>query len=340
MRYNPVVIVLLICGTACKRETEPALPTYEPVEEEITVALPSVEAQLPSVNFAEVWAYIVDGREPTIKPDIPVSDLAYFGATVNIYGKLVGVPDRNKLSWFQGRVHIVVTCEGMALTHFALEEGGSIREQLLIDLLAAAGSFDGLQIDFEQVPARDAQTFRSFLRELQAGLGDRMLSLALPARLRSIADDVYDYRSLAEIVDRILVMAYDEHWSGSEPGPIASLVWCKRVANYALSAIGTQKLIMGLPFYGRAWGFNPNNAYIYSRIEQLKDENGVSTIEYENGIPTFSYTVPVIVTVYYEDTYSLISRLQIYKEQRINAVGFWRLGQEDPRFWTFIKTKE
>ncbi|MDR2807881.1 MAG: glycoside hydrolase [Spirochaetaceae bacterium] len=345
MRYNPVVIVLLLCWTACKKQPEPPIadssePIAVEIEEEVAMVLAPLDAQLPVVSWGEVWAYIVDGREPTVRQDIPISDLAYFGATVDTYGTLVGAPDRNKLSWFQGRVHIVVTCESRALTHFALEEGSATRKQLISDLLMATEPFDGLQIDFEQVPARDRQAFRSFLRELQAGIGDKMLSVALPARLRSINDDVYDYRSIAGIVDRVLVMAYDEHWSGSEPGPIASLVWCKRIADYAFSTIGHEKLIMGLPFYGRAWGFNPNNAYIYSRIEQLKSENGVSAIEYKNGIPTFSYSVPVTVTVYYEDAYSLINRLQIYKEQNINAVGFWRLGQEDPRFWTLIRLEE
>ena len=36
-------------------------------------------------------------------------------------------------------------------------------------------------------------------------------------------DDNYDYKTLSQNVDYLILMAYDEHWNGSEPGPVASL---------------------------------------------------------------------------------------------------------------------
>jgi spore germination protein YaaH len=109
------------------------------------------------------------------------------------------------------------------------------------------------------------------------------------------------------------------------------------VAEYALSVIGREKLIMGLPFYGRAWGDNPSKAYLYSSIETLKDENHISEIRRENGIPTFDYEVPVSVKVYYEDDYSLSARMELYKSLGARAIGFWRLGQETPAVWKILR---
>jgi spore germination protein YaaH len=129
-------------------------------------------------------------------------------------------------------------------------------------------------------------------------------------------------------------MAYDEHWSGSKPGPVASLPWCKRVANYALGVVGSEKLIMGLPFYGRAWGdSNPSRALIYPSVENVK--KGVSNVEIQrdNGVPFFTYEVPVSVKLYYEDSYSLSVRMEMYKSLGVSAVGFWRLGQETRAVW-------
>jgi spore germination protein YaaH len=214
---------------------------------------------------------------------------------------------------------------------------GSARRQLTAELVKAAEPYDGLQIDFENIPKLDGAIFRSFLGELRRGLGDKTLTIALPALTRAQANDNYDYEKIAPLVDRILVMAYDEHWSTSEPGPVASMNWCKSVAAYSLRVIGAEKLVMGVPFYGRAWGHtNPSRAYIYTSIERIKSENRIQEIQRENGIPTFRYEIPVSVQVYYEDDYSLATRIDMYRAMGVKAVGFWRLGQESPTFWNYL----
>ena len=300
------------------------------------VLLPEGE-DLPVSSFNEIWAYLVSGREEALNLDHPITDLVYFGAELDSYGKLIDVPDIKKISSFQGRVHLVAACSGRALTHFALAEGSPERKALIKDLLEAAKPFQGLQIDFEYVPPRDGEAFLSFLKELRAGLGHKIFSVALPARTRPLQDDVYDYIKIKPIADRILVMAYDEHWSTSAPGPIASMGWCRNVALHALETIGTEKLIMGLPFYGRSWGsLNANRAYLYSRIEEILQEQSIKKIERESGIPTFRYDTPLSVTVYFEDAYSLSSRLEMYKKLGVSSVGFWRLGQETSDFWPLI----
>ena len=300
--------------------------------------LPPPNANLPVSNYREVWAYLIAGREQALNLNYPITDLVYFGAEVDSYGKLVDIPNFKNISSFRGRKHFVAACNSRSLTHFVLMDGSSERKALVRDLLEAAKPYDGLQIDFEYVPARDGEAFLSFLRELRAGLGGKVFSIALAARTRTISDDVYDYSKIKPLVDRILVMAYDEHWSGSEPGPVASMGWCQRVARYSIDTIGEEKLIMGLPFYGRSWGnINPNRALIYTTTEEILREQKIAEVQRENGVPYFKYTTPVSVTHYYEDAYSLSARLEMYKKTGVNQVGFWRLGQETRAFWSIIK---
>ncbi|MDR0583337.1 MAG: glycoside hydrolase [Treponema sp.] len=315
------------------------VPKEEPDEEpEPFIDLPPVNESLPVSSFGEVWAYVMVGRESALVRGLPLSDVVYFGAEVDYYGKLVDVPDRRKLQAFAGRVHLVVACNNYSLTHFVLVPDSAERKALIADLLAATKDYDGLQIDFENIPLRDGGNFLSFLGELRAGLGNKMFSAALRARTRKIADDVHDYEKIKNVVDRILVMAYDEHWSTSEPGPVASLTWCRRVAQHALDLIGREKLIMGIPFYGRAWGdTNHSRALVYSGVEDVVNENRVTQIWRENGIPTFDYTAPVRVKVYYEDDYSLAARMEMYKSIGVGSVGFWRLGQETAAVWNVVK---
>jgi hypothetical protein len=295
---------------------------------------------LPVIPFEEIWAYVVVGREAALTRGLPLTDIGYFGAEIDTYGTLTGVPRRRNLT-FPGRVHLVVSCNGRALSYFVLRPGSEERRALIADLLAATREYDGLQINFENVPPRAGDAYFTFLQELRAGLpSDKMFTVALAARTRTIANDVYDYEKILPYVDRILVMGYDEHWSGSDPGSVASMDWCRRVAEYSLRTIGREKLIMGLPFYGRAWGdYGPSRALVYTTTERIIRENNVAEIQRSNGVPTFTYNRNVSVRVYYEDEYSLSTRMQMYKAMNIRSVGFWRLGQETTRIWNYLRVE-
>jgi len=309
--------------------------------EDLPVVLPKPGEPLPASAFGEIWGYVVVGREAALVKDLPLSDIGYFSAEVDTYGKLIDVPARRNLD-FPGRVHLVLVCNSRSLTHFVLDPESRVRRELIADLLAAVNDFDGLQIDFENIPARDADTFFSFLKDLRRGLpSNKMFTIALPSRTRKLNDDQYDYEKILPYVDRILVMAYDEHWSGSKPGSVASMQWCKQVADYSLNVIGKEKLIMGLPFYGRSWGdYNPSRALVYSTTEKIIDEHNVKEIRRENGIPVFEYSKNVSIVVYYEDTYSLCTRMEMYKAMGIASIGFWRLGQETTEVWDYIKLEK
>jgi spore germination protein YaaH len=292
--------------------------------------------ELPSSSFNEIWAYVVSGNESALKMNMPVSDVVYFGAEVSSYGRLATVPKRNKLARYKGRLHISIACNSGGLTHFVIEPGSRARETLVKEILEAAQIYDGLNIDMELVPAQDAGNFISFLAELRAGLGsDKTFSVCVPARTKT--GGPYNYEKIAFLADKVFVMAYDEHWSGSKAGPVASMNWCKSVANYALRAIGREKLVMGIPFYGRAWGnTSTSRALINATTEKIKQDHGVENIKRVNGIPTFTYDVTVKVTVFYEDEYSLATRIEMYQKQGVEAVGFWRLGQETTRVWSLL----
>lgn len=298
------------------------------------------EAQVGVSTFGEIWGYLISGEEQALTGELPLTDIGYFGAEVDHYGQLVNVPNPRDIPQFLGRIHLVVGCGSRALSHFVLMEESPVRNQLITDLIDQSKPFDGLQIDFELVPARDRGNFHSFLAELRTGLGNKRFTIALPARLETLDDDVYDYASIEPLVDRILVMAYDEHWATSEPGPIASMDWCESVAKYSLKTIGSEKLIMGLPFYGRTWGSsNLFRAFYFSGIERLKQAHKVTEVRREQGIPTFTYEVPVTVTVYYEDDYSLSVRMEMYRTLGVQSIGFWALGQESPTLWNLLKLK-
>ena len=325
---------ILLLGAGCASAARAVVEAEGPLELEF-VEIPS-GAPLPVSVFNEVWAYVVSGNENALKSNLPISDIVYFGAEVDRYGHLADAPRRAKLAKYPGRVHIAIVCNSAGLTHFVIEPGSKARAILVKEILAAAEEYDGLNIDLEMVPAQDAENFLSFLAELRAGLGKgKVFSVCVPARTKSSGP--YNYNKIAFLADKVFVMAYDEHWSTSKPGPVASMNWCRDVAAYALKSIGAEKLVMGVPFYGRAWGnTSTSRALVNATTERIKKEHGVQDIKRVNGIPTFTYDVLVKVTVFYEDEYSIATRLDMYRKQGVGAIGFWRLGQETMAVWSTL----
>ncbi len=328
-RLAALVLTALIAATA-------AAQTAAPIA---TPPAPGAVSAEP-LAFAEVWAYLMAGEEKYLDPSYPITDLAYFGATIDNYGGLAGVPDRGRLGEWPGRVHLVVAELGnYSLTHFCLNPAYPIRERLAADIALAAEPYDGVQLDFEAVSSKDYDAFFEFASILKPRLGGKTLSLALPARMTE-KTDYFGYSRLAAVADRLVVMAYDEHWSASSPGPIASIDWCSRVADYAVSKVDPGRLVMGNPFYGRAWADKSlSRAYKHSAISTLIAEKGVEKVERLGEVPFFEYAETVTVRAYFDDAASTRARLAMYAGASVRNIAFWRLGQEDPGIWDLIAAR-
>ena len=132
-------------------------------------------------------------------------------------------------------------------------------------------------------------------------------------------------------------MAYDEHWSSSAPGPVASLPWCAKVVDFAKGAVENGKIIMGLPLYGRAWQDKRlARALRFKNVQEIIAEKN-STASYASELGAyFEYSESVVVKVFYDDDRSIVEKLKLYKAKNIDAVSFWRIGQGPPGLWDGI----
>ena len=77
----------------------------------------------------------------------------------------------------------------------------------------------GVSIDFEAVPTAARPALTTFMHELYAQFHPLGLEVSQSVPL---ADPAFDYRGLATATDYLILMAYDEHWSSSHAGPVAS----------------------------------------------------------------------------------------------------------------------
>lgn len=302
-----------------------------------------------AVSFNEIWAFYTSfykSDENRLDANAQVTDIALFGAEIGSYGDLEGVPPPSRAKTarkdFNGRVHLTFACSSRGVTHFCLDPKYDIRSPLLNAIAAASRGFDGVVCDLEYIPARDRENFISFLKSLKIKIGKKTLTVCVPARVKSLQGDTFPYKEISAVSDRVFVMAYDEHWGSSKPGPVASYGWCEKVADYAVSAVPEHKLIMGIPFYARAWvdkSKNPVGAWRYSKFNNHLAQNGVTKIERtEDGEGHVRYSVTVDVDAYFDDAYSLHKKCAMYAEKGVQNMGVWCIGQDDTEFWKTVKS--
>lgn len=291
------------------------------------------------VEFNEVWGWVMQGRENELDCKTPVTDVGYFAAEVNCYGQLETIPVRSNLKKFKGRVHLVLVCDSRSLTHLVLDPQFGIIDKMISDIMEASKKFDGVQVDYELIPLKDSENFIKFLERLstECKRAGKIFSVCVPAKIKNISNDIFPYKKISEISDRVAIMAYDEHWSTSKPGPIASLSWCEKVASYATKTIPKEKLIMGLPFYGRSWANEkPAQGWYFSGVNRIIKTYNSKKVQYNEGVPHVKIKMSVDVDCWFEDTYSTVEKMRLYQDKGVKNIAFWRIGQEDPRVWNWI----
>jgi spore germination protein YaaH len=204
--------------------------------------------------------------------------------------------------------------------------------------------YQGVNIDFENVPSKDRTYVTTFFRELAAALHAKnlLVTASLPAKtsddFTSIHGGAFDYQKLALYLDQIMIMTYDEHYSGGSAGPVASYPWVERVIKYTLRYFPANKVIMGLAGYGYDWGWT-GKALHYNSIQNLiKSRKITPRWDFNARVPYFTYSSWGIKhQVWYEDRYSTASKMQLVTKYGLRGVAVWRLGYEDPGIWNVIQ---
>jgi len=293
------------------------------------------------------WVYMVGSSIPASLRDhadqIDVLSPAWFHADANglLYGN-----DSPAVTEF-ARAHgikivpIVANGEFQQSVSHALVSDGNRQTNLLDSLqwLLNTYGYDGVNIDFENLSAADRIPFDALMSNVYARLHplNKLVTIAIPSKTSETYGGFsggFDYAGLAPNFDLALIMAYDEHYSGGPAGPIADVAWVNDVVNYATSQIPAKKVLLGLPFYGYNWiiGRNGAKAMSYSDVESMVLGTG-ATIQMDEASqsPFFIYSGH---QVWFENSSSLKAKLGLVNLHGLAGWGGWRLGQEDPNFWS------
>ncbi|GBD16902.1 Putative sporulation-specific glycosylase YdhD [bacterium HR26] len=207
--------------------------------------------------------------------------------------------------------------------------------------------YDGIHIDFEAINADDAPLLTAFMRELADALRPRgkLVTQAIAARTSDTPTawgGAYDYAALGQINDFVVIMAYDFHYSGGSPGPVAPITWVERVVSYAQSKMPASTILLGIPLYGYDWDTvegPPANSVRYDQAMELASRPGATS-----GYDSSEQEAWVRYTddeghaheVWHANAASVAARLRLMLDEGLGGFALWRLGHEDPAVWDEI----
>lgn len=223
----------------------------------------------------------------------------------------------------------------------------SVRSRIIERLLAEAAScgMDGINVDFENLKEAGIPHYLQFLRELTSAAHAQNLVVSVDTPVPQAYTMYYQRGEQARFVDYMIVMAYDEHFAGSEEaGSVSSLPFVQQAVEEMTRVMPADQVICGIPFYTRVWTEKFGQSAITSEVlgmdgakNYAKENQMTETWDASLGqnVATVE-TSDARYTIWMEDEQSMEEKLKVIQSADLAGVAEWKLGFECADVWSLI----
>lgn len=226
----------------------------------------------------------------------------------------------------------------------ALYSSKTARANMINSLISDAKryGYDGINIDFENIRTAYGQDFLQFIRELSVVCEQEQLVLSTDNYKPESYNECYNLKEQSSYVDYAILMAYDEHYSGSDAGSVASLSFVEEGIKDMIELVPKEQVLTAVPFYTRVWtttasGTTSVAVSMQTALDQL-NVYGVSALwSEESG----QYIMSAdgnggTVQIWFEEDRSIGEKMKKIQQYDIAGVAAWRLGLENSSVWSVI----
>lgn len=223
----------------------------------------------------------------------------------------------------------------------------SVRSRIIEQLLAEAAScgMDGINVDFENLKEAGIPHYLQFLRELTSAAHAQNLVVSVDTPVPQAYTMYYQRGEQARFVDYMIVMAYDEHFAGSEEaGSVSSLPFVQQAVEEMTRVMPADQVICGIPFYTRVWTEKFGQSAITSEVlgmdgakNYAKENQMTETWDASLGLNVATVeTSDARYTIWMEDEQSMEEKLKVIQSADLAGVAEWKLGFECADVWSLI----
>ena len=224
-----------------------------------------------------------------------------------------------------------------AILHRVLNDSAK-RSKLIEGIVSVLlqNHFAGVNIDFEELKELSDEPMINFMKELYARL--HPLHLLVTQDVSPFNSD-YNLPQLARYTDYLMLMAYDEHNTGTAPGPISSQKWIQQALDEAVKQVDPAKVVLAIAGYGYDWpqGDQGEDVTYEEALSVAAESEG--KVVFDTASYNLYYTCTdennVPHTVYFTDAATNYNTMRFASEYGVGGVALWRLGSADSRLWSF-----
>ena len=201
--------------------------------------------------------------------------------------------------------------------------------------------FAGICVDFEEPPTTSQANLLTFMQELHTTFAAKNL---LVVQAVPFDDPDWNYKAYSAASDYLILMAYDQHWTGSDAGPVAAQDWFEQKLIARMRDLDASKTIIALGNYGYNW----NDAN--KDVDEVTFQEALITARESSAAPAFDSATRNPYFEYDEEDNShhkvwFLDAVTAYNQMRAASgykpagFGIWRLGSEDPSVWSILGTQ-
>ncbi len=216
------------------------------------------------------------------------------------------------------------------------------RERLIASIIyeLEVKGYYGVNLDMEYISPDDRESYNAFLAELADRVheGGYILTTALAPKYRAdqqgILYESHDYEAQGRIADYCIIMTYEWGYTFSAPMSVQPIEEVRKVLSYAVSAIPSEKILMGMPNYGYDWKlpFMRGNAAQSIGLAAATELAGRmnSEIFYDEATqtPYFFYTENnTRHVVWFDDPRSISAKLALVDEFNLAGASWWTINR-------------
>jgi spore germination protein YaaH len=200
--------------------------------------------------------------------------------------------------------------------------------------LAADKNYGGYVFDLENLSAASVAALPQFVSAVQAVFKPAHLE-TWPTVPLGFAD--WPIKAIQDAGGTVVLMAYDQCWANSTPGPIAGDDWFGPTLAARMQGIDPSKTIIALGSYAYDWPKGmPAKVLSIDQASQLAyDNNSSVTRTKPQSNPVFTYTAadgtPHVVWMLDGETFARQSATA--SSYNVIGIALWRLGFEDASVW-------
>ena len=198
--------------------------------------------------------------------------------------------------------------------------------------------YQGINIDFEELRENTDETLTAFVQEMHAALHPKGYLVTID--IAALNPD-YNLPELRDYVDYFMLMAYDNHFSTSAPGPVAPYPWVEYVLEQTCRQIPSEQVVLGVAGYGYDWAKGGEGVDIsYQQAMARANRKSATPVNFDNSTYNLSFRYVgddgKSHDVWFNDAASAYNVLRAAEDYETAGVAVWRLGEEDVRTWDYF----